>query len=162
MMENALYNSAEEYNKNIYSHSFIFDEGHWILEGIYKDEHENECKMQSDIIVEHNKNNWLVDTILSINIERELKFNIKQSIQPWHIASKSTRWTSQHPTLGQTYGKLSVLGDTILSQFETADKIYKGAEFTVQYRTDMYKISGILAEQMKIVGSWNAILTKQI
>ena len=143
------------------SHSFFFEEGSWTASGLFMDEDGTPLPVEGRTEVVHDGGKWIIDGRLKISVEHAAEFENKYEVEPVPEGGDTARWSSFNPILGECRGKLTVVHDSFISNFVSENGEYKGQEFLVRIKDDVYLNRGVLLKGGRRVSSWAVELRRQ-
>ena len=74
--------------------------------------------------------------------------------------ASTLQWTAENAMLGKLVGVFSVVGNSILSIFHSADGSYQGTEHLALVDADNYRACAMLLFNNRKLSSWNVQLTR--
>lgn len=148
-------------NQTLASHTFLFQEGKWIANGIYTDSENQTYPTNGHTRIVHEEQIWILDGYMTVRKDGELlEFRNQYHIEPVTQNRQTTSWTSSNPALGEFQGIFTFIGDAILSIYSSNDEEYTGVECLIQENDETYKTRGILLQGDKTISSWAVTLTQ--
>ena len=75
-------------------------------------------------------------------------------IAPFAQGNFATSWSSQSASFGTLHGRFLVLGDAILSAYESATGRYRGQDTILRRDARHYSARGAMFEGTKLVSAW--------
>jgi hypothetical protein len=81
-------------------------------------------------------------------------------IQPFAPGNIATPWTSKSASFGTLHGRFILLGDAILSTYESATGRYRGQDTILRRDERRYSARGALFDGGKLVSAWSFELTR--
>ena len=141
-------------------HSFLFEPGHWQARGTLFDAAGDGCALAGDLHVTHGADSWHNEA--AISLEKETPFNLSGSydVVPFSSRQGATSWRSLNPTLGELEGHITVVGEVMISGFNSADHRYSGASYLRQISGDCYHNRGFLITNGALASSWSMVLVR--
>ena len=79
-------------------------------------------------------------------------------IQPLVPGNLATGWTSKSASLGSLHGRFLVVGDSILSAYESATGRYRGQDTILRRDERHYSARGALFDGGKLISAWTVEL----
>ena len=81
-------------------------------------------------------------------------------IQPLAPGNFATPWTSKSASFGTLHGRFIVVGDAILSTYESATGRYRGQDTVLRRDDRHYSARGALLDGGKILSAWSIELRR--
>lgn len=141
-------------------HSYILEEGNWKASGLYYDHEANQVEVFGETMIQHLKDEWVLDGFMELKLENSTRFFNKYSIIPKPIDKDYTKWTSVNPVLGKLIGKFMIIGDTILSSYISENGIYSGSESLFKINENKYLNRGFAFHGENKLSSWEVTLER--
>ena len=141
-------------------HDFLFREGLWRAEGEFYDGVGDLTGVEGTVQIRHYPDKWVYEGTLRTLTATPAEHRTVYEIQPFAPGNLSTHWTSKHPALGTMHGRFLVVGDAILSTYESATGRYRGQDTILQRDERRYSARGALFDGAKLVSAWSVELTR--
>lgn len=141
-------------------HTFLFQEGLWLAEGIYYDEESRPLPFSGFAEITHSGNVWLNRSRMEIRAGRDVVIENNYRIKPFPENGDMTTWESENPAIGLLLGRFYTVGDSIISTCTSQRGIYCGVEFLMQKSETNYKNRGVFSEGTRRLSSWIVELKK--
>lgn len=133
-------------------HTFLLQPGIWIGNGIYFDSNNKEFIVEAYTEIIHIENLWINEGTMRL-AGAGIEFSNRYEIEP--LANNDlTRWTSFNPALGKLVGRFMVVGDTILSAFQSEEGAVSGYESLVKVSDNAYTSRGYALKGSEKLSSW--------
>ena len=139
-------------------HSFLFREGLWRVAGEFFDGTGNKVEIEGRAAIRHYPDKWVYEGDLRTKTSPPHDSKNLYEIQPFAAGNFTTAWTSQSATLGALHGRFLVVGDAILSSYESATGRYRGQDTIVRRDERHYSARGALFDGGKLVSAWSVEL----
>jgi hypothetical protein len=135
-------------------HRFLFKEGLWKLSGEFFDGTGNRVEIEGQAAIRHYPDRWIYEGDLRTKTSPPQDSKNIYEIQPFAPGNFTTGWTSQSATLGTLRGRFLVLGDAILSSYESATGRYRGQDTILRREERHYSGRGALFDNGKLISAW--------
>jgi hypothetical protein len=144
-------------------HTFLFQEGLWIAEGVYYDEAMNRASLEGETRITHHPDVWLNEGRMIIEMDgKKVETENRYRVIPFAAGSDFTAWDCFNPSLGTLRGHFIVIGNTILSSCTSTDTRYTGTEFLLQETEERYINRGTLFSVSGKISSWTLTLIRKV
>jgi len=145
------------------NHTFLFEEGIWIAEGIYSDYKNRIISAKGETEIMHKKEFWISESKLVLKMEDRdpIEIRSRYNIKPFGKSSDHSTWVSENEFIGKLEGNYIVVGDTIISSYTSEYGGYIGTDVMVMIDKTKYKNRGCLFKDEKKISSWIVELTKK-
>lgn len=140
-------------------HTFLFREGLWRAEGEFYDGVGNLTGVEGEAQIRHYPDKWIYEGTLRMLVAKPAEHRTLYEIQPFAQGNFATAWTSKSATLGSLHGRFLVVGDAILSAYESATGRYRGQDTIVRRDERRYSARGALFDGGKLLSAWAVELT---
>ena len=141
-------------------HAFLLKEGLWRCEGEFVDGAGKATAVSGEAQVRHYPDRWVYEGVLRTGTVPPVEHRTVYEIQPLAPGNFATPWTSKSAAFGTLHGRFIVVGDAILSSYESATGRYRGQD-TLLWRDDRrYSARGTLLDGGKILSAWKFELTR--
>jgi len=135
-------------------HTFLFEEGHWVANGIFLDHQNNQFTATAKMHTTHQEGIWLYESVRCFNTTQPIEsFNCGHII-PFVQNKDTTSWKSSDSILGMLEGKFVLISNTIISSYQSLDNFYRGTECFIMLNRDYYENKGLLFTEDGKVSSW--------
>jgi hypothetical protein len=141
-------------------HTFLFQEGLWLAEGIYYDENAHPLPFSGFAEITHTGGIWINRNRMDIRAGGEITIENNYLIKPFPEGGDSTTWESENPVIGLLLGKFYVVGDSIISTCTSQRGTYSGTEFLVWKSPSDYISRGVFCDGTRKLSSWTVDLKK--
>ncbi|MCE5274756.1 MAG: hypothetical protein ABFD70_12360 [Syntrophaceae bacterium] len=141
-------------------HTFLFTQARWLARGLFFDAKGKALPAEGEISISHQGNLWVNEGIIKVLGERPAEIRNRYEIVPIPEGTSTTTWTSVNPAIGRFMGSFAVVGDSILSCFQSEDAAYSGMEYLRQEESHQYQNRGVLLLRGERVSSWAVTLRK--
>ena len=135
-------------------HTFLFKEGLWRSQGEFLDGNGNLTAVEGEAHIRHYPDKWLYEGVLRTLASKPVEHRTVYEIQPIAPGNFTTPWTSKSASLGTLHGRFIVVGDAILSAYESATGRYRGQDTIVQRNERCYSARGALFDGGKLLSAW--------
>ena len=143
-----------------FRHTWLFEPGTWSAEGSFWEKGELEREGHGTSVVRHTGAIWEIEGTMEIQGEPPLRFqNIYRFAAPGADA-RIVPWQSENPALGTLTGVFVVLGDTIMSFFQSSDGSSFGSETLRYLAPDRYRATGLFLASGAVVSTWSMELVR--
>ena len=137
------------------SHSFLLKEGLWRSEGEFVDGAGKRTAVAGEAHIRHYPDKWVYEGALRVATVPPVEHRVVYEIQPMAPGNFATPWTSKSASFGTLHGRFIVVGDAILSAYESATGRYRGQD-TILMRDDRhYSARGAMFDGGKILSAWS-------
>lgn len=140
-------------------HSFLFRAGLWRAEGEFFDATGKGTQVEGEAHIRHYPDKWVYEGVLRARTTPPRESRNVYEIQPFAPGNFATAWSSQSGTFGTLQGRFLVLGDAILSAYESATGRYRGQDTIMRRDARHYSARGALFDGRKLVSAWVVELT---
>jgi len=136
-------------------HIFLFREGLWRCEGEFLDATGKLTRVAGEAQIRHYPDKWVYEGALRTATTPPVEHRTVYEIQPMAPGNFATPWTSKSASFGTMHGRFMIVGDAILSAYESATGRYRGQD-TISRRDDRhYSARGALFDGGKILSAWS-------
>jgi hypothetical protein len=143
-------------------HTWLFEPGTWSAAGRFWEKGEFEREGRGSSIVRHADPIWEIEGSMEILGEPPLRFQNIYRIAAPRGDARIIPWQSQNPAIGTLTGVFAVLGDTIMSSFQSSDGQFVGGEHMRQLAPDRYEARGLFLAAGAVVSSWSMELIREV
>ena len=141
-------------------HSFLLKEGLWRCEGDFLDDMGKRTAVTGEAHIRHYPERWVYEGVLRTGTTPPAEHRTVYDIQPLAANSFATLWTCKSASFGTLHGRFLVVGDAILSAYESATGRYRGQDTLLMRDENRYSARGALMEAGKILSAWRFELTR--
>ncbi len=141
-------------------HTFLFEEGIWRAEGVYADGTNSALRAEGTITITHTTAAWINEGTLRLMLPTPAEFKNRYEIVPFEEGKDYTAWTSQNPVIGTLTGKIVVVDDSLISVYESKDRVYTGSEYLLRASDTIYRNRGFAFKESERISSWTVQLTR--
>lgn len=138
----------------------MFEEGKWIVKGIYLDEKGRTFQLEGQTIITHNDKIWINDGFMKVLTNEPVELFNRYEIIPFDSDSETTSWKSFNPALGELKGKFIIVHDSIMSKYISGDGQYSGCEYLKKVDDFIYENRGFAFRSDDKLSSWAVELRK--
>ena len=140
------------------AHTYLYRPGLWDLAGIYYDANNNAFPQKGTILVIHEPDLWIVEAQLTITTEQTQKAASRYEIQPPAEGASVTEWKSETGGPEPVYGLYVVVGDAIMSPWQSKSGVYWGQEVLTWVNENDYQARGFAFLENEKVSAWSTRL----
>jgi hypothetical protein len=137
------------------SHSFLLKEGLWRSAGEFLDGAAKLTKVEGEAHIRHYPDRWVYEGVLRTATSPPAEHRTVYEIQPMPPGNFATPWTSKSAAFGTLNGRFIVVGDAILSAYESATGRYRGQDTILRRDERHYSARGTLLDGGKILSAWS-------
>jgi hypothetical protein len=141
------------------AHTFLLREGLWRAEGELLDGTGARTGVEGEARIRHYPDRWIYEGILRTRASQPVEHRSVYEIQPLAPGNFVTSWTSKSGSLGTLHGRFLVVGDAILSAYESATGRYRGQDTIMRRGERRYGARGALFDGAKLLSAWAVELT---
>jgi len=135
-------------------HTFLVREGVWRAEGGYFDGMGKRTEVEGEAEIRHYPGQWISASVMRTRAPRPVESRSAYEIVPFARGNIATPWISQSPNLGSLSGRFLLLGDAILSSWESATGKFRGSETMLMRGERHYSARGALFDGGKLMSAW--------
>ncbi|MEK6244186.1 MAG: hypothetical protein AABM33_06760 [Pseudomonadota bacterium] len=136
-------------------HTFLLKEGLWRSEGEFFDGAGTLTGVAGEAHIRHYPDKWVYDGVLRTKTSPPHESKNLYEIQPFVAGNFATAWTSKSVSFGTLHGRFIVVGDAILSAYESATGRYRGQDTILRRDERHYSARGTLLDGGKILAAWS-------
>ena len=140
-------------------HTFLFKEGLWRSEGEFFDGAGNRIAVAGEAHIRHYPDRWVYEGVLRTATSQPVEHRTVYEIQPMAPGNFATTWICKSASFGTLHGRFMVVGDAILSAYESATGRYRGQDTIIRRDDRCYSARGALLDGGKILSAWRVELT---
>jgi hypothetical protein len=141
-------------------HTFLFEPAVWSVGGTFWAGDRQPIDAQGRIEISHRDTCWLLSGSMRVLSSPPVEFVSAYSIGLPGRDASTLQWTAENAMLGKLVGVFSVVGNSILSIFHSADGSYQGTEHLALVDADNYHACAMLLFNNRKLSSWNVRLTR--
>jgi hypothetical protein len=142
-------------------HTWLFEPGQWIAEGLFWERGEAERRGRGYSIIRHESDSWAIEGEMEILADPIVRFrNLYQITPPKHEA-RVVPWQSKNADIGRLTGMFVVVGASIMSLFQSADRVYLGSECLTQLDAKHYQACGLFRSNDAAISTWSMTLSRE-
>lgn len=123
-------------------HTFLFNEGKWKAKGVFFDHENNPSEVEGEAVIEHTSDKWLFHNQFNFKDKQKNPIKNTYQIDPIQETRDFTFWRSDSHEFGTLHGRFMIIGDTILSSYQSESRIYPGTESLVKISDNKYIYKG--------------------
>jgi hypothetical protein len=140
-------------------HSFLLKEGLWRSEGEFIDGAGKVTAVQGEADIRHHPDKWVYEGVMRTVTVPPAEHRTVYEIQPLAPGNFATPWTSKSVSFGTLHGRFIIVGDVILSAYESATGRYRGQDTLIRRDDKRYSARGVLLDSGKILSAWRIELS---
>lgn len=135
-------------------HTFLFREGLWRVAGEFLDGVGSRVDVEGEAAIRHYPDKWIYEGTLRTRSSKPAEHKTLYEIQPFASGNFATAWSSRSATLGTLRGRFLVVGDAILSAYESATARYRGQDTILRRDERHYSARGALFDGGRLISAW--------
>jgi hypothetical protein len=139
-------------------HTFLLKEGLWRSEGAFLDGTGKSIAVQGEAHIRHYPDKWVYEGVLRTATVPPVEHRTVYDIQPLAAGNYATPWTCKSASFGTLHGRFIIVGDAILSAYESATGRYRGQDTILRRDEKHYSARGALLDGGKILSAWSVEL----
>jgi hypothetical protein len=143
-------------------HTWLFEPGQWIAEGLFWEGGEAERRGRGYSIIRHGSDSWAIEGEMEILADPIVRFRNLYEITPPKDGARVVPWQSENPGIGKLTGTFAVVGASIMSLFQSENRFYVGSECLTQLDPARYEACGLFRSEHAIVSTWSMRLTRKV
>ena len=140
-------------------HSFLLKEGLWRSEGEFMDGMGKTVAVQGEADIRHHPDKWVYEGVMRTASVPPTEHRTVYEIQPMAPGNFATPWTSKSASFGTLHGRFIIVGDVILSAYESATGRYRGQDTIIRRDDKRYSARGALLDGGKLLSAWRVELS---
>ncbi len=140
-------------------HSFLLKEGLWRSEGEFLDGAGKLTAVQGEADIRHHPDKWVYEGVMRTSAVPPAEHRTVYEIQPLAPGNFATPWTSKSVSFGTLHGRFIIVGDVILSAYESATGRYRGQDTLIRRDDKRYSARGVLLDGGKLLSAWRVELS---
>jgi len=141
------------------AHSFLLKDGLWRAEGEFLDAAGKRTAVAGEAQIRHYPDKWIYEGALRTAASPPVEHRTVYEIQPLAPGNFATPWASKSASFGTLHGRFIVVGDAILSAYESATGRYRGQDTILRRDERHYSARGVLFDGGRIVSAWRLELS---
>ena len=141
-------------------HTFLFEPAVWSVGGTFWAGDRRQIDAQGRIEITHRDTCWLLAGSMKVLSSPPVEFVSAYSIDLPGRDATTLKWTAENAMLGKLQGVFSVVGDSILSIFNSSDGAYQGTEYLTLVSPQNYRACAMLLFSGRKLSSWQVELTR--
>jgi hypothetical protein len=140
-------------------HTFLLKEGLWRSEGEFMDGLGKAMAVQGEADIRHHPDKWVYEGVMRTASVPPAEHRTVYEIQPMAPGNFATPWTSKSTSFGTLNGRFIIVGDVILSAYESATGRYRGQDTLIRRDDKRYSARGALLDGGKLLSAWRIELS---
>jgi len=141
------------------AHTFLLKEGLWRSEGEFVDGAGKVTAVQGEADIRHYPERWVYEGVMRTAAKPPVEHRTSYEIQPMAPGNFATTWTSKSTSFGTLHGRFIIVGDVVLSAYESATARYRGQDTIIRRDDKRYSARGVLLDGGKILSAWRVELS---
>ena len=141
-------------------HTYLLEEGKWNVSGTYYDSCNNEMELKGEQRISHHEDQWLLDSRMELQDMSKTIIQSTYKIEPATGEGEFTFWESDDPDLGQLLGRFMIVGNTIMSMYQSESRLYAGTETLEKVDENKYQVKGFSFNGDEKLASWKLTLER--
>lgn len=142
------------------AHTFLLKEGLWRTEGEFLDGAGKALTVTGEADIRHYPDKWVYEGVLRTATTPPVEHRTVYEIQPMAPGNFATPWTSKSASFGTLHGRFIVIGDAILSSYESATGRYRGQDTLLRRDDKRYSARGVVLDGPKLLSAWRIELAR--
>lgn len=142
-------------------HTFLVEQGLWNAYGHYYDEKMAKVIVEGQSKMIHGPCIWLNESFMRLVLSTPIEFKNVYEIKPFAENSDTTTFSSINPAIGRLIGTFTIVDDTIVQLYHSADGIYSGCEYMLKIDDGHYKSTGVFLKGDQKISSWAVDLVRE-
>jgi|GEM_PF-984484 len=139
-------------------HTYLLQPGLWELTGIYYDRNNNPFPQRGQLVVTHEPDLWTIDAQVVITTEQTQTVTSRYEVQPLAPEAGVTEWKSETGGPEPVFGLFVVVGDTLMSPWQSRSGTYWGQEILMRWNPSEYRGRGFAFLKDDKVSAWSTRL----
>jgi len=136
-------------------HTFLLKQGLCRSEGEFLDGAGKRTAVAGEAHIRHHPDKWVYEGVLRAATVPPTEHRTVYEIQPMAPGNFATPWSSKSAAFGTLHGRFIVLGDAILSSYESATGRYRGQDTILRRDERHYSARGTMLDGPKILSAWS-------
>ncbi len=141
-------------------HSYLFDVGHWELEGNFKSNGAASVGMTGSVDIFHENNLWYVNRQLILKDKDHTNESVKFVIPSTTTGDTTQDFKASCSVFGDVNGSITFAGEDIFKHYEMPKQKVEGHEYLKRVHTDLYEARGVLSDGNVSIALWDYELTR--
>ena len=141
-------------------HSYLFDIGHWELEGNFKSNGTASVGMTGSVDIQHENNLWHVNRTLVMKDKDRTEESVKFIIPSTPNGDTTQNFKADCSVFGDVNGSITFAGEDIFKHYEMPKQKVRGHEYLKRVHTDLYEARGVLTDGNVSIALWDYELTR--
>jgi hypothetical protein len=141
------------------THSYLFQPGLWVMDGIYLDQNEVRHHQTGQLVIIHSPDLWTIDNQINISGEDPRDFATRYEITPFAPGKTFTEWKSLSSGPEPIFGLFVVVEDSIMMPWQSRSGTYWGQEVLARVGEGEYLSRGFAFIKQEKVSAWAVRLT---
>lgn len=142
-------------------HTWLFEPGRWIADGLFWQGGEVEHHGRGYSIIRHESKGWVIEGEMEILADPIIRFRNIYDVAPPKCDARAVLWQSENPSVGGLAGTFAVVGLSIMSLFQSADRVYLGSECLTQLDARRYHACGLFRSTDAVISTWSMTLSRE-
>lgn len=142
-------------------HTYLLEEGKWSVSGVYFDARNDAKEVKGEQRIKHHPNQWQLDSRMELQDKSKKVIQSTYKIEPTADKGEFTFWESDDPNLGQLLGRFMIVGNTIMSMYQSESRLYLGTETLEKIDENRYKVKGFSFNGDEKLASWEITLERE-
>jgi len=143
-----------------FEHGFLLKEGLWRSEGEFMDGLGKSIAVQGEADIRHHPDKWIYEGVMRTAAVPPVEHRTVYEIQPLAPGNFAMPWTSKSQAFGTLHGRFIIVGDVILSAYESATGRYRGQDTIIRRDDKRYSARGALLDGGKLMSIWRIELSQ--
>jgi hypothetical protein len=141
-------------------HTFLLKEGLWKAAGEFVDGVGKGTAVQGEAQIRHNPGQWIYEGVMRVATTPPSEHKTLYEIVPFAPGNFATSWISKSASFGTLHGRFVIIGDVILSSYESVTARYRGQDTIIRRDDKRYSARGMLIDGVKILSAWRIELSQ--
>lgn len=142
-------------------HTYLLKPGLWEMAGIYYDKNDHPFPQKGTILVTHEPGLWTVETKLTITTEITQETSSRYEITPPAPGATFMEWKSEAGGPEPIYGLYVMVGDAIMSPWQSKSGQFWGQETFIKTGEGDYQTRGFAFLGQERVSAWSMRLAPE-
>src|SRR5512132_180191 len=134
---------------------FLLKVGVWRSEGEFLDGAGKRTAVAGEAHIRHHPDKWVYEGVLRAATVPPTEHRTVYEIQPMAPGNFATPWASKSAAFGTLHGRFIVVGDAILSSYQSATGRYRGQDTILRRDERHYSARGTMLDAPKILSAWS-------
>ena len=141
-------------------HTYLLKPGSWKITGVYHDSANNTSDLTGEAIVEQGNEQWVLSRVMELGDPAATRLKRVFRVVPMQNDSDHTTWWSDTPEVGTLMGRLMIVGNALMSSYQSESRLFSGTEVFEKVNDSTYKAKGFALDGEDKMASWEITLTK--